>query len=281
MLLPCFGQKPTPKLSQTDLVRIETKKKWISAAKQIYLKTQDEEVKMVIDLILDNMITAKPMPPNNMQVLEGAKANSPWTALMPVIREDVQMAHMKKFLENKNVFASYGPENRVITVRDLEPCSEFWKGIMLLHEAHHAGDLIFQPYDWKNPQLFSEMEKNVHNFQNRLTSKIGGLIYDTILLKEINRIRIDLKKLGIDGMRRQKGAFTNITIPSRTDYYPELDKALTPALSQLEKDARQTAFWIHAVFKMYETDRGQGSDAESGKTTFLHVLYVQGGMFKD
>ena len=91
----------------------------------------------------------------------------------------------------------------------------------------------------------------------------------------------ELKKLGIDGMKRQKGAFTNITLPSRTEYNPGLDNALGPALSTLEKDARQTAFWIHAVFKMYEQDRGIGADAESGKAAFMHTIYLQGGVLKN
>lgn len=264
-------------LTPLDQKRIAIKKEWIAAAKKIYDQTQDPEAKMVVDAILPAMITAAPNP-KGVMILEAAMPNAPWTYFVPLFASDKQIPMFRKFIDNPHIFASYGPDVRGLTVREIDPCSQFWKGISLLHEAHHAGDTLFEPYDWKNPQIFAAKERDVHNFENRLMAKIGGVAYNQLLQKEVARLRAELKKQGLNGVKRQAGPMTNYSLPNRTDYMPELDKILTPALSQMEKDARQTHFWIHAVFTLYEQDRG-GADGENGKAAFLFTVYQSEGIF--
>ncbi len=265
-------------ISRGDLDRIKIKKQWVSAAEKIAHETKDKEALAVVSAVLQNLVAAAPTS-GGVRVLESSREDIPFTVFLPLVSQDTSNKTFKDIVLNRGIFATYQHQNRTIIVKEVEPSSEVWKGLMLLHEGHHAGDLLYEPYDLDDPELFSDHERHVHNFQNRLTSAIGGFTYDRLLRKEVARIRTELKKQGLDGVKRQAGASTNLTIPNRTEYYAELDDALTPALSQFEKDARQTSFWIHAVFMIYEEDRPL-HDAEVGKSIFLRMVYQRGGVLK-
>lgn len=265
-------------MSHLDKKRIEIKNQWALAATKICERVQDAEAQIVLEKIVSNLLTVAPVPQGIMFVEESEhKRGNMWVAFLPLLLEDSDKEWVRHLM-NRNGFAMYHPDNNTISVRDFEPCSEVWKGIMMLHEAHHAGDMLFLPYDWRNPQTFSEKERDVHNFQNRFLSLMDGSVYQDLLEKEIARMRAFLDQQGFDGMKKQVGSHTNIVLPNRTEYYPELDEILTPSLCDFEKDCRQTHFWIHAIFTMYERDRGEGMEAEVGKAAFLQAIYRRGGV---
>lgn len=261
-----------------ELHRIAVKNQWVAAAKKIAGETRDIQAKAVVDAVLGSLVAVMPVP-QGVRLLESAKPDGPWTGFLPLLPTDLSKPYLGHLTAAGNIFAQYQPENNVIIVKEFSSSSEFWKGIMLLHEGQHASDMIFATYEWRNPQVFAEKERDVHNFQNRLMSKIGGANYHRLLQHEITRIRADLTRQGLKGFQRQPGAETRITVLSRTAYYAELDTVFSPALSQLEKDARQTHFWFHAVFAAFEEDRGKNLDAEVGKAAFLRAVYKQGNVF--
>lgn len=275
------GHDPT--ISKEELQRIDIKKEWVRAANQIYDKTQDAEAKMVLDHVISNLVTVAPVNQGptaqmSIKILENSNPQIAFTYFLPLMPADNSIPQTREMISDQHVFASYQPDQRAIVVRETEACSEVLKGLMLLHEAHHAGDLLYEPYDWTDHQIFSAKERDVHNFQNRLTLKLGGESYRKALDREVVRIRGELKKSGLNGFQRQPGATTNLTIPTRTPYDHELDRALTPARSPLEEDARGTLFWIHAIFTVYEQDRDP-EDAEVGKAAFMLSVYESSGLW--
>ncbi len=274
IIKPDSNAKATP-LTATEQQRITAKRNWIADAQLVYQRTQDPEAKMVLDMILSNTVAVAPAP-QGIKFLEAARPGSPWTALLPMISSDQMLVAMQPKFSGQ-FLATYQQDLRVMFVREYLPTSQIFRGLMLLHEAHHAGDLLYQPYDSQNPQMFAAKERDVHNFQNRLMSKLGGARYKQLLDAEVRRLRAGLLKNGLKGVQIQPGGLTSITFPRRTPYNPGLDEALTPALSQMEKDTRQTHFWFHAIFTLYEQDRSP-VDAEAGKANILLTLYREAGI---
>lgn len=262
--------------------RLNSKNSWAAATRAVISKLpNDEYSKAISEAILPNLITVVPVRgQEQMKVLESSAPNSPFTYFLTLTDDDRADTHLKEAINSGNIFASFKPADNLIVVRETEPCSEAWKGIVLAHEAYHSGELKFgQPYDWNDPQMFSDRERQTHNFQNKLMLAVGGTAYKVALDAEVVRLRQELKKSGLEGFKRQPGATTNLTIPERLPYYPALDKALTPALSELEKAARATHFWIHAIFTIYEQDR-DAQDAEMGKNVFMLNMYSK-SLFKN
>jgi hypothetical protein len=266
-------------VDQSSTERIKAKQEWLSAAQKIFDETGDEEAKVVLSHVLRNMVATAPRGQKQVVFLEKSIADAPWTGFLPLLKSDVQKPYVKEFARGQ-FFAMYQPDNNLIIVREYSLCSKTWKGLMLLHEGYHSGDYHFQPYDWKDPQTFSDREREVHNFQNRLVSKLGGVPYQRLLEKEIIRIREWQKARQIGGMALNPSGNTKIQVPTRAEYHTELDRILSPALSSLEKDARETSFWLHAIFTMYDQDRGIGLAAENGKTVFLMTGYLKTGIIK-
>jgi hypothetical protein len=232
---------------------IEVKKQWVEAARKVYTQTQDAEAKMLIDTILSAMVAVAPVGKEAARVLEPSNPNTFWTFFLSVSPEEMMFS--------KNVFAEYRPDIRRLMVKDV-PCSQLWKGLILLHEAHHARANFVYPYNWRDKRLFASSERDTHNFQNRLMAKVGGSTYNRLLLKEVARLRQEMM------------ARVSARIPGQAvKYMQELDSVFGPALSQEERDTRQTHFWIHAVFVLIEQNKGQGLQAEDGKAAFLFSVY--------
>lgn len=281
MVLMClsaftFAQQKQPgssALTTQDKQRIAVKQQWIEKAKKIANQTQDPEAKAITDFVFPYILTVAPVNSRgDVKFLEAATPNKPWFQLLPLLASDKTMLRgLPEFQTDRHSFARYDPDSKTIFVSTLEPYSDFWKGLMLLHEADHAGASTYQPYDWHNPQIFSEKERDVHEFQNRLSVKIGGFAYDQLLRKEKTRIRNLLQQRGLKPGMAQAGM---------ADYYPELDKIFTPAQSRFEQLARQTSFWIHANFELLDETYGKGPEAERRKALFLYTGYKKEGILK-
>ena len=265
-------------LTPEDQARIGSKNAWIAAAKKISDRTQNEEAKKIAESVLPYLLTVTPYS-KGFHFLEAGKT-PPSVAFFPLVPADLLKPYLTRLTSGRHTFSQYEPQENLLIVNDFEPCSDFWKGMSLLREGQHAETQLSVPYNTKDSWVFSEHQRNAFSFEDRLMSKIGGSAYEELLDREIVRIRADAMKRGSKGFKSQPGSFTMVIIPQRGPYNPELDKIFTPALSETERENRQTNFWIHAVFKAYEEDSGKGPDADFGKALFIQTLYQQANVFR-
>ncbi len=268
------AQKEAPTLSPTDQVRLAAKSRRVQAAEKIYDETKDPEAGAVLEQVLRNMITISPRGNGNMRLLE-KKGKPPITYFLPVLEEDKKLEEQIIALAlNENAAAVYEPVDRILAVNEIESYSEFYEGLIALHEGHHA----YMSVDLQklgDPQTFAEDERITHDFENRLVSIVGGFSYDHLLRTEVTRLRMEVRRWEQDNKSRMETGETYV--PSMAPYNPALDRIFTPALSEHEKGTRVMHFWIHAYFKMCDEDYPK-TEAEAKKIRFLRGVYQSEGL---
>lgn len=167
-------------------------------------------------------------------------------------------------------FANFSPANNNIGIKEYEPTSDSWKGIMLLHEGLHAHRYMTEHYDWLDSRIYCYKEVEAHQFQNRLMLHLGGAAYQEALRKEIER--------SLNTVREEKGNVIKM-FASRSVYDVRLDEAFGPAQSDFERDSRQTSLWIHAQFEILER-YAPPAEVEEKKAVFLKTIYVGNGVLR-
>lgn len=145
--------------------------------------------------------------------------------------------------------------------------SQTFKGILLAHEGLHVMRFLEHPYEEQSEEEYCEEERIAHEFQNRLMLALGGRAYENLLQAEANRLYADVKKSG----RRVSEAFSE-----KGKYHAEMDAIFGPALSDYEREFRETGLWIHANFIVI--DRYVKKDAEDAKSRFLLTIYQENGI---
>lgn len=244
---------------------------WLKEADEIAKRTKDPVAAKIVQLIRDGAVIGRPNP-KGVQFLEAPKSDStPWMTVVPVMPNDDRTGKWENMVSYDYAAAQYLPDARAIVINPNIPTSPLFKGFILLHEGNHMGIDLFTPYDQSDHQLFCEDERNTHEFQNKLMSEIGGKAYQDILEQEINRLK---------SVNAQNGGTVGRNIPQRTLYHDSLDKVFGPALSEHEKDLRETHLWIHAYFTLIDRELPGGYEAkEDSKAKFLFTLYSRKGMF--
>ena len=282
---PLLEKKEVPTVSQRAEVRapeepIVEKKvpeksregyrdEWFAAAQKVADQTGDPQALEIIRFLKENSVLAEPRINGYIKILEKPRGPN-WCVLVPFTEKDVAMGGIwatRSSGSATHAAASFMPDSRIIVIKSQVPCSEIWKGLLLLHEGNHAYCYIHERYDWQNDVVFSEKERDTHEFENRITAKIGGKAYDDFLEKLIVEIVEETKKAS----KITEGRF----IVHRTREYPELDEIFGTPESELERAYRATGVWIHAYFLIFDRTF---VDAGTEKALFLRLLYHNTGV---
>lgn len=241
---------------------------WITDAIAVADKSGDLQAIQVATFLKENNVLAKPEP-QGVRFIEGAENNKLWFALVPLIVGDENLGPIVSRYTRADDpgFAHFLPDQRTMILKSHVKISPTWRGIITLHEANHALEFISVGYNWHDQKIFCEKERDTHNFQNRVTEKLGGENYRKLLKTLVEEIKTVHQKKGLD---------VGVGIWHRDHNYPELEIIFGTAESELERDFRETSVWIHVYFVIYEEHFG--TTAEDQKALFLKTLYSQSGI---
>ena len=241
---------------------------WLRCAEEIVTITRDKEAIVILKFLQDNSLIVEPINYENKSAtrfLEGAN-NPNWVAILSMIEADRMVSSEWKKQFDALLVGNFIPNQKTLIIREHHPISDIWKGIVLLHEARHAKEIIEQPYDWRDPKVYCIHERDTHIFQNRLLLKLGGDEYRQALLTEMEII----ENAVIDSGK----PFNDVVV--RTSYNKYLDSTFGQSLSQMEINLRGTHLWMHAYFELFE--KKSGSQANEMKLKFLFNLYKESGI---
>lgn len=241
--------------------RRELVRQWLGDTQAIVDTIDDPEAQQIVNLLKKAGIMA-PYGNDLYQTVEPPKApEGPF--ILPLLKEDASKGKgPEDLVSNENIVAVYNPElNAVILIQPAE-ISPVFRAIVTLHEGRHALEFTAQPYDWEDPYTFIEHEFTTHEFQNRVMAKIGGSAYEEFINKYAEEMASNIVVSG-----------TKAGYPTRGEYRPELDTIFGPAVSQAEKDLRQTHIWIDGIFRAIDLYFGPGDTADLRKLDLLFNQY--------
>lgn len=238
---------------------------FVEAARNVVAKTKDSEAAELLEFLNKNAIFAEPSD-QGIKITENSTQTDQWVAIVILLSDDEPKGDHGKHIFSKKAAGEFLPSIRTLFLDGINTISSFTKGIILLHEVCHAKRWINFQYDWQDTQTFCMQEVATHELQNRITSKLGGKDYQDVLEEEVKR-QFDI----LNAQHVQVG----VGSVSRSPYDARLDKIFGPALSQIDKDFRQTSLWSHAAFVLIE--RYFEGDVENQKGLFLKTIYGKSG----
>lgn len=244
---------------------------WMRAARNIATKTGDEEAVAICDFIEQSALLAEPVE-NGARFLQAGREDQP-THFALVMMTDRDSAlkdlHWRQiFSDTSGPGAFFKPDMMSMIIKSHVPVSDLKKGLVMLHEGRHARECLTRAYDWTNPRIFCEEERDTHDFQNRLTEGMLGKPYIDVVEKIADEIEHALDLAGVK---------PGEALPYRERSFTELDE-IFPVASQFERDFRDTSVWIHAIFRTLE--RHFGKDAQEQKALALLNIYERNGVLK-
>lgn len=237
-------------------------------AKKVVDLTKDSEAKMLYSFLAEEAIILAPVMYNGG--VQGLVCEPPRTgnyvSVFVIFKKDLNLDEsFRTKMTKESVAASYDPGTKTLIIKEWANFSDLWAGLILLHEARHAYENIFFPYDWRDNFLFCEHERTTHEFENRLIAKIGGAAYEKILSGEIARIERSLDSAKVD-WKKEMVSMRKIT---------GLEKIFGKSISSYETDARNTHVWIDAYFHFYDHKSSSPEEAIDCQDKLLLTLYRQ------
>jgi hypothetical protein len=244
------------------------------AAQKIVDKTKDEDAKAVLEFLRESAFLCAPYfhpdRPDNLAsiVLESARKDARAVlGIVPLIEGDqnVSKAWAREYAaKTASAFFGEGPFP-LIVVGSQTSMPEFWKGLIFLHEGHHAlADAASVFDDIDDPYLKRALvESTAYEMETRLISKYYGTEYEKLLAEETRRVEDSYKKDG------------SIPMP---DYEngngSKMSQFLGPVQSRMDRGVRESLLWIHGVFRVME--KYHPEDPEKAKVDFLWTMYKEG-----
>lgn len=241
---------------------------WFRETRDVAEKSGDGEAMEIVSFIEKNSTLSEPVPEGSRLLEAGNEAT--WFSYIPIVVGDDSLGPVwKKYyspMESGGV-AHFQPDVRGMVIKSHIKVTPLWHGIILLHEGRHAREFITRNYNWRDTETFCKEERDTHDFQNRVTLKMGGDRYRDLVSSLATNIESKLK---------EKGYAPGQAILSRSSHIPELEEIFTPALSTLEKEFRETSVWIHANFVLLE--RTFGENAPEKKALHMKTIYLKSGI---
>jgi len=245
--------------------RLAIKVAFLNSAKEVTGKIKYAEADSLLQFLDKNSVLAAPSKEGIILLQNGKSKN--WFAVVPVLNSDLGISQRwDGIFLMKNAAGNFLPEIRAMVLKNSIAYSSTGKAIMFLHEGYHAYLFLQNPYDGKQSDRdYCYEEVQVHTFQNKVMSLLGGRLYQKILADEVARISKNAK-ISKDGYN----------LSGRIEYDERLALALGRPASQAEKDFIQSGVWINAVFVFL--DKNFKEDAIDKKALFLRMLYKESGI---
>ncbi|MCX6782050.1 MAG: hypothetical protein NTW66_02960 [Candidatus Magasanikbacteria bacterium] len=265
---------PTKDSPETDPKQLEADRRerdklrteWMESAEEVAKITGDPQAREIIDFLRANTYLMRPESASTMRILETAEGKTTPTGLDIITEDDIKkIPGLDQKIHSVSAGAQYIPEIRVMVIYP-ELLGKISRGLVFLHEGMHAKVYGENRYDASNPAIYASREVDVHEFQNRLTQKIGGQEYQKILDAEVQKLGNSLR-----------GEGTNQMIEIDNTYNTALDGAYksTP-ISKHEASFRQTCLGIDAIFRLLEKQNpgSSGPMLHALKTQYMQTVYI-------
>ncbi len=187
--------------------------------------------------------------------------------IVPLELSDEKYDFWKKRFMDAPEAASYSPTQRMFVLHSYVKVSPKISGLIWAHEGDHAHTNAKNSYWPKTKQAFCEQERDTHEFQYRLTADIGGASYKKLLQEEVGVMY---------EMVKNSSKIIGTSFPTLFGYQKALDSVFGPALSDFERDFRNTHLWTDTIFHFI--DKYFTGDKERQKAAVLCAIYDELGV---
>jgi hypothetical protein len=248
-------------LKKEQKIGFDLKKKWLGLVDSIGKLVPDiSEVSRISLFLHNNLILG--LPSNGIDYLEEKLITDSSRRIIIFTKDNRPKGAAWDTLYNNSMVALYISKMGTLILKEVHPISPFMKGITLIHEGNHA----------KSNSLTDDFsraieEKVTFELQFKIMSQIGGLAYQKVLNKEMQRIR---DTLNLPGRKQQR----NFPGWIEVTYNKDLDKIFGSALSNYEKDVRTSVVWLQAIFNLLSEKVIEG-DVEENKIAFMLEYYIK------
>ena len=231
------------------------------------VKCQLREAANVAEYLKARAIPYQPMPDGRVTPLNIDRKDQ-WFALIGLLCTDYDMAKWAE-LRNAPFAASYQPDNDTITWRP-GVFSDTWESILLLHEGFHLMQYRKRRYDWHDKRTFCIEEVRAHEFQNKITSKLGGKKYQALIQSVASKAANETKR---QKLKNEEYSFCDLN-KSWT-----LEEYFGPCNSVLEQNTRITHTWTAMAFATIDLIPTI-KDKQEAKALFLLDGYQRTGVLR-
>lgn len=243
-------------------------KDWVDAlGREVVEKTKDPQAEEIFEMLRGNNEVV--LPNDTGFSFNGKDIESEPIRILPLLPSDKQYTFplWQRFFQS-DIAAAFVSDERVIVIKEDALTSSVFKGLILVHEGNHALKYLKHPYTERSNKVFSEEERDTHEFVARLMSMIGGAPYEQLLASEVRRMTATAKQTA-EGMQFSPSG----------KYHDELDSIFGPALSDSEKYKREKLLWLDTVFHFIDAYYdGNKEEKEGVKAEFLLGIYISQGM---
>lgn len=243
-------------------------KEWIAAlGREVVEKTKDPQAEEIFEMLRGNNEVV--LPNDTGFSFVGKDIESEPIRILPLLPSDKQYTFplWQRFFQS-DIAAAFVADEHVVVIKEDAPISSVFKGLILVHEGNHALLYLEHPYIELSNKVFSEEERDTHEFVARLMAMIGGAPYEQLLLSEVQRMRTTAKQ-----------TTEGIQFSPSGKYHYELDSIFGPALSDSEKYKREKLLWLDTVFHFIDAYyNGNKDEKEKVKADFLLSIYIAQGM---
>jgi len=270
-----------------DARRLEVVRQYVDAAKFVCDKTGNESAKWLYASMVTMFHPLRITPHFAEKIPKpSGKLNNFPLAILALLQSDYQKKDLapafKQHLDPKTAIGgSYSlVMGAVIVVENND--SPLVKGMVMLHEAGHAASFLEKKIPFpkeETPDVIEETQ--IHIFEEKLWRLIGGQTYESLIIREVARLRANFKKEGFKGFKEiLKNAHTpGFSLKSFT--YPELKNLVVPSTGEREMAKRQGALTQSALFRMVDQDVPEADhQADRVKASVVHYLHKIYGVYK-
>lgn len=272
-------EKEFQSLLEREKDRLESKEKWLANLQMVVDKTDDAQAQEVLSFLRANAAVFAPVdvvPERTGGILLEEMTGDYQLGMVPLVQRDKHLRGVWAQLADSNLpktgeagaVAHFLHQDKLLVLKGHIPFSDLFAGIVLAHEGEHARRYLTEPYPLYTAEQFSDAERRVHDFQNRLMLSVGGEAYETALVEAAEMIKKAMVKTG------SKPGGTIVQIGG---YDERLDEAFGPALSSFERATRISHFLIHANFVVVDEAFADDPALATQMRNRVYQMFVFGG----
>ena len=282
----CLASKLSAQTQNEDTRRLAVVRQYVDAAKFVCDKTKDGSAQGLYGNVIALLHPLRISSAFLEKIPRAGNPNPMPLGILALLQSDYQKKDLaplfKQHLEPKaKIGGSFVSMVGTIIIVENDD-STLVKGMTLLHEAGHAATFLEKKIPFPKEETRDVIEETkIHIFEEKLWRLIGGQAYESLIVREVSRLRADAKKEGFKGFREiwTKGRVKGFSLkPIR---YPELKNLVIPSTGEHDMVFRQGALSQSALFRMIDQDipnvDHQADLTKASLMEYLHKLY---GVYK-
>ncbi len=247
-----------------DTIRVALFNSWVGSMEMVANKANDAEAKEVVAFIKAHGVLMALLRDTNRQA-EGyiiGQDKPERLPVLPLLASDAKKSAITAAYLKEPVLASYSPQYRSLR---LQPgvSNPYIQGFLGGHEVQHALEHRRKPELFEGRMLeLKHPELPAYRLQHRLMLKCGGKPYARLLEREVQRLRHEMKRLGLK---------VGYAFPAPALYNHGLDAIFGPATTEAEQAFWISHLYIQAAWQLLDEDY-HAPDLEEAKRNMLRGI---------